>query len=302
MDLLDSDGTTNSNNEWVAPISEVIPEVRGTKWEVGGYNTLEMAERRAALESMSAHQVEVRLWYRALTLYVQSQFDQWDLESDSATEGEFRTSYVQMDLLGLGLSSAKSAIDSLMVGYYSVAFATIRHMAESVLQCYFLLAFPGKASLWYPNRSTDEVKTPSAVKMKNELVKHLKRMPAMESQSTYFDAIYTSIDLMSKGSHPTGAGLVQVQSTGPEISRQFGATYDRYLTLTGFDHGLLALLGLLEILEGEERMTEEVAARFHHWRAELDAFRSTLNDDPAVQAFQNETASIPSDSEDRTES
>ncbi len=136
-----------SETEWAPRLEGTIGEIFGTKWLVGGYNALEEIQRRVRLESMSYHDKEMEQWSRALALYSVAQYGTWDLSSRNTPEVRFQAVGIRMGLLGLGLSSAKVAIDTLLAGYYSVAFATIRHMAETVLQCLYLDAFPERAFL-----------------------------------------------------------------------------------------------------------------------------------------------------------
>jgi hypothetical protein len=239
------------------------------------------------MESMSHHQKEVHQWYRGLTLYFVAQYGKWDL-SPMTPNDEFQARGVQMDLLGLGLSSAKVAIDTLLAGYYSVAFATIRHMTETVLQAFYLQAFPDRAFLWRAEPTSENVKRMGAARMRDKLVKRMKTFqPESERQAIteYIEGIFHSWELLSVGAHPSGGGLSQVVAPPEQGGRQVGGVYARYMTLYGFDHGFFALEGLLEQYEYTNRVNDEWRRRFDHWRAYVAEFRMNLTNDPAVQDF-----------------
>ena len=54
-----------------------------------------------------------------------------------------------MQLLGLGVSAAKSSLDDLLAGYYSQAFGGIRHMLETFVQCLYVSFNPDETEHWY---------------------------------------------------------------------------------------------------------------------------------------------------------
>lgn len=277
-----------SGTDLTPRLQGTIGEVFGNKWAVGGYNALEEIQRAVRLESMSRHDKETQQWYRALTLYFVAQYGEWDLSSTNTPEERFQTVGVQMDLLGLGLSSAKVAIDTLLAGYYSVAFATIRHMSETVLQCLYLDAFPERAFLWRSELTPENVKRMAAARMRDKLVKRAKSFQPetdRKALTEYIEAVYRSWELLSGGAHPSSSGLSQVVWPDAEGQRQVGGTYERYMILGGFDHGFFALQGLLERFGYTNRVDDEWRRRFDHWRQYVSEFRMNLATDPAVQDF-----------------
>lgn len=287
LDADDFDFWEQSDSDWAPPLTSPVGEVRGSKWLVGGYNALEEIQRRVRLDAMSHHMKETHNWYKGLTLYFVAQYGEWDL-SPMTPDEEFQARGVQMDLLGLGLSSAKVSIDCLLAGYYSAAFATIRHMTETVLQSFYLQAFPDRAFLWRSEPTEENVKRMGAKRLRDKLVKRMKTFqPESERQAIteYIEGVFHSWELLSIGAHPSSGGLSQVVAPPEQGGRQVGSGYTRYLTLYGFDHGFFALQGLLEQLEYMDRVNDEWRRRFDHWRDYVADFRMNLATDPAVVDF-----------------
>lgn len=287
QDSEDFDFWEQSDTDWAPRLPDVIGEVFGSKWTVGGYNALEISQRRVRIESMSHHQKETHLWYRGMTLYFVAHYGQWDL-SPTTPDDEFQARGVQMDLLGLGLSSAKVAIDTLLAGYYSASFATIRHMTETVLQCAYLVDFPNRAFLWRSELTEDSIKQMGARRLREKLIKRMKTFePESERQARteYIEAVFESWESLSVGSHPSGIGLLQVDPPSSNDGRKVGGVYERYMTLYGFDRGFFAFKGLLDQYEFTNRVNDEWRLRFDSWRYYVRDFRTGLATDPAVQDY-----------------
>lgn len=270
------------DNAWMPSPKTPTGEVFGSKWLVWGYNELEEIQRRVRLEAMTQHQNETHLWYRALTLYYVAQAGIWDLSEIPEDRKSART--VQMDLLGLGLSSAKVAIDTLLAGYYSPAYATIRHMLETVLQCFYLDAFPDRAYLWTTPSTAENIKRMGARRMRDKLLSRIRQFePESDRQACrdYVEGAYQNWELLSTGAHPSGSGLSQVVWTDSgNTKRQVGGGYDRYMTLLGFDHGFYALGELLSVFETTGRVNGGWRQRLAHWHEDVSDFREDVKSDP----------------------
>jgi len=256
---------------------ESVPLLRGPDIVTEGYYELESLERQAALEAMRQHPTPVALWYRALTLYyrgITGQFDFSDVADDTTW---LLVRNLQAQLLGLGISSAKSSLDALLVGYYSVAFAAIRHMIESIVLFHYVNLRPIEALLWYDEGAPHQPrKTPACRKM----IDALKVASGDDhDQRMEWERIYGAWDSMSKGTHPTGEGLYQ--TVGVVEGKRFviGPTYDRQLCLIAFDHGLWAVDGLLNRLSklrvmdvewqsGRALLKDSIARCREDWHAE----------------------------------
>lgn len=190
---------------------------------------------------------------------------------------------MQMQLLGLGMSTAKASLDLLLAGYYSVAYSAVRHMLESLLQYHYLDIHPEESPLWYgmPGQRARETERANPQKKSKAyeppkckvMVDHLKR--DVVPLAALYDRIYGSWRLMCKGAHPSAEGVKQ--TTGDDDGKhEFGATYDRELSLVGFDHGLFALSLLLQALVLLKPQTEEWQSGFDDLRQEISTWRQSM--------------------------
>ncbi len=87
--------------EWLTPPQGKIPFVFGPASTTSGYYALEDAARGSALETLSLHQREATLWYRALTLHLEAQKGKWPPLPDIGTELQRFARNAQIDLLAL---------------------------------------------------------------------------------------------------------------------------------------------------------------------------------------------------------
>ncbi len=106
--------------DWLTPPGSDIPLVRDPAATTLGYYALDEASRGNAFDTLSNHQRESILWYRALTLHLEAQRGRWDPLPGDGTKKVRRARTVQIDLLALSLCSSKTALDMILVGYYSI--------------------------------------------------------------------------------------------------------------------------------------------------------------------------------------
>jgi hypothetical protein len=220
------------------PLLKNTPEVEE------GYYDLEEHERNQMNVAIRAHKDAVALWYRALTQYRRAMLGRWKFTGAEPGSVELTAMGLQMQLLGLGVSAAKSSLDDLLAGYYSQAFGGIRHMLETFVQCLYVSFNADESFRWYEQEGgiDEQVDPPS--------MKHMCQAIQAESEFKFtkvpgfMDKVYNSWQLMSKGAHPSGVGIRQTEGEN-ETKHLFGATYRPELALPGFDIGLLALTMLL---------------------------------------------------------
>jgi hypothetical protein len=255
-----------------------IPILFGKPSTVDTYYTLEMLERGVGIQTTRHHSHETSLWYIGLRLLHDPILGIWDTPGDSVDGGVQKRGFlVQSSLVGLSVSSAKSAFDQLIRGNYSIAFAAIRHMLESSIQVMYLGVHPDQANRW----TEEGTKTPGMKEMINELIGHGRlslRATGEELNRNVFDSIYSAWDLMSKGSHPTGGGLSQVKPQTDEESHTVGAIYRPQLAYVGFDNGLFALKVLLDTMSMIRPTSEAWAAEVNEWGGKVGGWRRTLLD------------------------
>lgn len=177
---------------------------------------------------------------------------------------------LQAELLGLGLGTAKSALDTLLGGYYSVAYASIRNMIETFLQYLYVGIKPDAATRWSlrPGGPAAQPRSPGVASM----VKVIKDHPdiAKVGLDGPVGTMYRAWDDMSKGSHPTGFGLQQTRDG--EARSVFGATYDPELMLLGLEHGLAALKLLLRAVSLAGPQSEDWMRLRDAWEHDASAW------------------------------
>jgi hypothetical protein len=220
------------------PLLPAPPEVEE------GYYDLEEHERNQMQVAMDAHPDAVALWYRALTQYRRAMLGGWTFTGAEPGTIELAAMGLQMQLLGLGVSAAKSSLDDLLAGYYSQAFGGIRHMLETFVQCLYVSFHPDESEHWYEQEGGIAAQEdPPSMKTMCQAIQaepsfRLTGVPGL------MDKVYNSWQLMSKGAHPSGVGIRQTMGEG-ETKHLIGATYRRDLAMAGFDIGLFAVATLL---------------------------------------------------------
>ena len=277
-----TDERTPPGGGWAPVPPELLgamPLVFGPADVVQGYYDLEVLERGQTLRAQRAHLAEVNLWYRGLTLYQRGMLGTWDFSRHVEEGASFEMQGLRSQFLGLGVSSAKVALDALLAGYYSVAFAAIRHMVETFAQCAYVSVHPDQARLWYeqPGGLASQPDPPGMLPMVQAIQAHPSgrggRLSAM------MDKAYASWRVMCKGAHPSGEGIGQTRGEGAGKSL-FGPTYRRDLCLVGFEHGLFATTGLLLPILGGIRPMDD------GWITELEALKDGV--DGWLQALKAE--------------
>jgi hypothetical protein len=232
---------------------------------VEGYYTLEEQERDMSHTVMAMHRDVIHVWYRQLTLYYRGLRGGFYL---GVPDKELEAAQLRMKLVGLGISSSKAALDNLLAGYYSVAFATIRHMHESVIQSHYLEEFPEESPLWYkrPGAKSRQAQRNGKKPPANgygppnvaDMIHALKGRRS--SHERVYQQVYAHWKLMCAGSHPTIEGLLQTQSR-TDGRGVIGGNYNRELAAVGFDHGVAANGALLlEIAQFKPQPPEWLAA------------------------------------------
>jgi hypothetical protein len=119
------------------------PILVGPEDIIGGYYRLERLEREVGMRALVDHQAEVGIWYRLLTQ--QSEALARGFRFDG-TEEKRRAQGLRSQLIALSLTTSRAALDMLIAGYYSIAYAAIRHMIESWSISRFVEVWPHEAT------------------------------------------------------------------------------------------------------------------------------------------------------------
>lgn len=245
-----------------------VPFLWGAPHVVDGYLSLEITERNIKHVAIGKHPIEVALWYEGIGLIMTGMEGKWDPKVE---EPALLTFNIELQLFGLSVSSAKAGLDMILAGYYSVAFAAIRHIIESAAQAMYLNLNHDYRVNWEVGEKTERMRI-----VVNEIKVGLKAIGRSNDDAETFEALYTSWALMSKGSHPSGEGLLQVRPQGDDPRHIMGAAYNENLAYFGFDHGLTALVGILDILKAIGRVSESWLEQYSLWRQKRRAWIDTI--------------------------
>jgi len=150
-----------------------VPLLFGSPDLVEGYYQLEAAERNQGMGTLGRHAEELFIWYRSLTLHYRAFLRGFHFD---CSDEELIAYGLRLQLLALSLNSSKAALDLLLAGYYSPAFAAIRHMIETLLLCRNVEAWPREAAAFYhpePGKPTP----PPRPKVKTMVAKLKRRYP-----------------------------------------------------------------------------------------------------------------------------
>lgn len=233
------------------------PLVFGPPDLVEGYYMLESAERNMGMGAITAHREPVHVWYGFLTMYFRAYMAGLLPATGSPEE---RTAWeLRSELLVLGITSSKSALDLLLSGYYSPAYAVIRHMIETVLTCRYIEAWPKEADAFY-RPGPGALRPPPRPKTQTMIRELKKRYP---NEKALFDGLHKAWNNMGDGSHPSGIGIVQTRDLESDAG-VIGATYHPAMFRDGVRPGLITTLLLLLEVKGLKPPDAE-------WNARLDA-------------------------------
>lgn len=204
---------------------------------VDGYCKLERIERGVALTTLRSFPADVSLWYRGLTIMEEPFLSTVFLAKGDPTA---QATIARLKLLTLSLSTSKAALDLLLEGQYSLAFSAIRHLLESTVQVIYLATFPEHVGNW-----NIDSETPGMRKMIDQLRKETKPRASLKEYADKFDQIYDHWRFLSKGSHPTGLGLSQIEDQNDSTQHFLGTHFREDLAVIGFVSGHFVLDTLL---------------------------------------------------------
>lgn len=261
------------------PPTQAPPLLYGPDSITEGYYELEALERGMTLEALRKHREPVALWYRGLRLYRAGVAGEWDFTAAAGDKAKLTVWGLRAQLLGLGVSSAKSALDLLLAGYYSMAFAAIRHMLESFIQYLYVGVNPSEARLWYrqPGGLAAQKDPPGCTAM----VKAIEKCQIDQAFKTTARSAHRSWRLMCKGAHPSGEGLTQT-TTDDDARFNLGAIYKPDLCLVGFDHGLYAASLLLLGIMGVRTLDETWKGDYKGWGDDVALWRAQQHSSSAT--------------------
>ena len=231
-----------------------------------GYIELERVQRLAGRWVIQEYRFAVALWYELLTHYRRA--------LEGQTPALDNAGGPRREILTLGLGSSKIALDATLAGYYSVAMACIRHIAECWFNSRYLECHPDKWPAFYRRTpGTPKVKVPDT----DGLIKDVIACNHPLAPSSTAKRMQKVWNEGSKGVHVSGEGMVQASSDDANVYH-VGPTFSLSMALTTFANGLLAT----------ERLTRETVSilRFDDPKAPGLANRLSEKVDNAISSLE----------------
>ncbi len=243
------------------PPDDPHPFFFGSDDVVEGYYELERIERNVGMDCICNHPTEARLWYYALTLYHRAMNKTWDFADSGRSAETINSLAVQVHLLGVNLGLAKSCFDNLLAGYYSAAYAIIRHMIETSMHNVYFALCPEEASDYW--RKADTIRTQVRKKSK-------KIDPKL---GHIVEQLYSQWKVVSIGAHPSVEGLRSSESDIDHF-RVFGANYIEVMFQFGIEQGLYAISSLLNWFRVVGTPSNDWIALLDTWMDDIDKWRT----------------------------
>jgi hypothetical protein len=236
---------------------------------VAGYRTLHLEEARYPGIALQCTPAEIAVWHQYLTLFNKTM--RREHISLSANQDDAHTSWgLRLSLASAAVASAKLTLDATLAGYYSQAFASIRHMLETWQQmAYVRLNEPAARQLFSP----DGVREPHQPNQ-NTIARGIRRFGKSDPVVLQdLGVVETEISNLKEGAHPTVLTVMQTVTADPEQLR-LGATFNPDLFRRTWRIGIVALAPLLHEIVQIVQVDEDWWNEFGEIRAE----RSRLHD------------------------
>ncbi|MDP9472571.1 MAG: hypothetical protein M3Q71_18220 [Chloroflexota bacterium] len=257
-----------ANNRPVA----VRPVLAASDELLVGYLVLEREERRYTEHALSQHGAMVAHWYRLLTLL-------WFAVESAAPPPDERPrsldSLLRIQFIAAAAGTAKLVLDATLAGYYTQAFALIRHLLETWLRLEYLHARPDMAEHWYVGEDGRPPRPPGEGAIRKEVYR-----AANGDRRQVINRVIQTIDKLNVMAHPSPHTLQQTIGVHPN-QYNFGANYDAGLCVGALHEGQGALSLILAAFNQDAPQSEA-------WRDELRAaqtdYRPVL--DAEIQAAE----------------
>jgi hypothetical protein len=226
---------------------------------LAGYRALHMHEAKYTAIALGNEPAEIAVWYRYLTLFDRTMRREhespFDLDSDSHVAWGLRLS-----LTSAAAGTAKLALDATLAGYYSQAFALIRHLLETWLQMVYVRLNPSAAPQWFSPDGVRKAQQPN----QNTIINGIKRFGKQDWPLLHnVEEVSGLLRRLNEGAHPSALAVVQTDTDNPEL-RQLGANYNKELFEETWSMGTLALAMLLheiaETVPPDEQYWDEFAS------------------------------------------
>lgn len=193
-----------------------------------------------------------------------------------------------LDLLGLSGTTSKPAVDALVVGYYSQAYALIRTMLETWRRAAYLRVHPQGIDKWWPEQDErDDADVSEFARLRPPDAKQIARaLNAIGSHDldAALDLIRTGIKHMHSGAHPSVEAVTQLWEESGR--RNFGPNYKKEHCEFGLQWGLIANLFLANEIhplipqpDDWEHELDQLDQEVRNWMKQFVAAGSSPRDD-----------------------
>jgi hypothetical protein len=207
---------------------------------IAGYRTFHLHEAKYTGIALANMPAEITVWHRYLTLFNRTMRREHISPSDN--QDDARTAWgLRLSLASAAAASAKLTLDAALAGYYSQAYALIRHMLESWQQGAYVRLNERAAQLWF---SPDGVREPQQPNQ-NTVIKGIRRFGKNDPMVLHnLTTVEKEISDLNKGAHPAMLVVMQTDTPDPE-QRQLGANFDAELFRRTWSIETIALALLL---------------------------------------------------------
>jgi hypothetical protein len=194
-----------------------------------GYVNLHETEAHQTLLSLEAMPEAVRVMYRYLTVYDGMMRREHDCDGDLACQ-------LRLRLAAVAASTMKASLDLALAGYYSPAYALVRHLLETWQALAYLRINPSAARQWFSPDGTRRARPPSRRRIANRVSQPGSGFEEMQANA---QTVKRMIEKCHDGAHPSMLTMLQ-----PEIGRddymQLGGNFQRRYLAEWMSHATAA--------------------------------------------------------------
>lgn len=239
------------------------PMLSGPSNLIAGYEAFHDQEGRYTQIALREMPDAAAIWYRYLTLFDHTL--RGELESPSLElDDKHRAWDLRLRLASVACATAKLALDAALAGYYSQAFALLRHMLETWQQMVYVRFNPIAAELWFSPDGVKPAREPGTSTIVNKLRGYAKGDMELANNVAIVEK---QIRHLHKGAHPSAMVVGQAAAKEPGWL-YLGAKFDRRYLANVTSNGTLAMALLLHEIAHSVPVDDA-------WREEFNAIGKT---------------------------
>ena len=213
------------------------------------YDDEERQEAAVRALTLREHSPAVSEWLFALELFAfafapDREFNTGAVEEDRVPDGAYA---LRLQLLALSGRSAKPALDLLVAGYYTEAWALLRSMLEGWARCVYVRLRPEEFVRWYAPDTYPRGDDPRKREANWGEIASVIRTQGADGDRVLFEEALLRWELLNMGANPSGEGITQIHEDDLRVG-MFTPKYHAGLCAHTFSHGVFvqrALLGEL---------------------------------------------------------